>query len=103
MPYPPRDYNICPCCGIEYGLEDAFETYDELRDEWLLAGGPWFSEAKPYVRPANWNAWEQLDLAGYKYNVPRPVGAVQTEIVSSNIPAGFKLIETIRNTEWIVF
>jgi hypothetical protein len=69
MPHPPRDYNICPCCGVEYGLDDTFETYEELRDNWLRSGAPWFSRHKPFVPPVNWNAWEQLDLAGYSYNI----------------------------------
>jgi len=23
LPYPPRDYHICPCCGTEFGNDDA--------------------------------------------------------------------------------
>lgn len=73
MPDPPRDYNICPCCGVEYGLGDTFDSHRELRNAWLLEGAPWFSRMPPYVAPANWSAWDQLDNAGYVYDVPPPV------------------------------
>jgi hypothetical protein len=32
MPFPPNRHNICPCCGIEYGVDDALESYERLRD-----------------------------------------------------------------------
>ena len=31
MPDPPRDYNICPCCGTEFGNDDVEYSYAELR------------------------------------------------------------------------
>lgn len=100
MPHPPRDYNICPCCGTEYGLDDAFESHGELRDEWLLAGGPWFSQVEPYLQPANWNPWNQLDAAQYRYNVPRPETRIKTE-VSFPSAEGFQLIAALRQRqEW---
>jgi hypothetical protein len=56
MPYPPQDYHICPCCGTEFGNDDAEYTYAELRDHWISAGAPWFF-GQP---PADWNPWAQL-------------------------------------------
>jgi len=42
-------------------------TYDELRDAWLAAGAPWFSQhTSP---PANWNPIAQLLAAGYGYSL----------------------------------
>jgi hypothetical protein len=76
MPHPPKGYNICPCCGIEFGLDDAFEGYEELRNQWLAAGGSWFSQVHPYIQPVNWDAWKQLDSAGYPYRVPRPTTVI---------------------------
>ncbi len=100
MPLPPNDYNICPCCGIEYGLDDAFESYEDLRDEWLLAGGPWFSDADPYLQPANWNPWSQLEAAQFPYNVPRPDSHIKTDI-SFPSAEGFRLIAALRQRpEW---
>lgn len=96
MPHPPSGYNICPCCGVEYGLDDAFDSHEQLRDEWLAAGAPWFSQVVPYDRPANWDAWEQLEYAGLPYTVARPQGQFQTSISTVPIPDGFRLVELIR-------
>lgn len=80
MPYPPMDYGICPCCGVEYGLDDAFDSHLKLRNQWLKRGAPWFSQHHPYDPPANWNAWEQLDLAGYQYDVVPPESSIKTDV-----------------------
>ena len=80
MPHPPRDYSICPCCGVEYGLDDAFESYEAIRREWLLSGCGWFSRFKPYIASINGNAWEQLDRAGYSYDVAPPRSSVKTDV-----------------------
>lgn len=97
MPHPPRDYNICPCCGSEYGVDDVFESHAELRDEWLRAGGPWFSRISPYNQPPNWNAWNQLDLAGYAYSVERPQTRVKKVLYSPPIPAAYRVFGFTRN------
>lgn len=96
MPYPPRDYNICPCCGVEYGIDDSFESYEELRDEWLAVGAPWFSNIDPYLPPVNWNAWDQLDSANFQYSVPRPEPAVSVQVEHPSIPQGFHLLDAVR-------
>jgi hypothetical protein len=101
MPYPPSGYNICPCCGVEYGVDDAFDSHEELRDMWLQAGAPWFSSEYPYLRLPNWDAWNQLDLAGYRYNVARPVSSSKTDLFISRIPEGFELMRVVQNApEW---
>ena len=82
MPYPPRDYSICYCCGTEFGLDDDMYSPQELRDLWLEGGGCWFSTVEPYVQPINWNAWDQLDLAGFSYSVPAPEPSVKTDFTS---------------------
>jgi predicted amidophosphoribosyltransferase len=35
MEDPPQDYNICPCCGTEFGLHDAERTHDQLRSSMI--------------------------------------------------------------------
>lgn len=101
MPYSPDKYHICPCCGVEYGVDDAFESHAAIRDEWLSVGGPWFSDVKPYVAPPNWDAWNQLDKAGYSYGVPRPASPIKVEVSSARIPRDFELIRVLRNRpEW---
>jgi len=46
-------YNICECCGCEYGYDDDENYYKE----WISNGCEWF-EAKE--RPKNWNIENQL-------------------------------------------
>jgi hypothetical protein len=62
LPYPPRDYHICPCCGTEFGNDDANFTVGQLREMWIAGGANWFF-GKP---PAGWNAWLQLIDAGLR-------------------------------------
>jgi hypothetical protein len=88
MPYPPADYNICPCCGVEYSVDDAFESHYELRDRWLSSGANWFSRRDPYIRPVNWSAWDQLDLAGFPYSVARPPSIVKDTVELAPLPPG---------------
>lgn len=66
MPYPPNEYNICPCCGTEFGSDDAFLTHAQLRDRWVLNGAPWFFREPP----ANWSPWIQLLIGGHPESVP---------------------------------
>jgi len=74
MPYPPIDYNICPCCGTEFGLDDAETNHAELRTAWLRRGAPWFSDELP---PApTWNPYVQLAMADLEFDrsyEPEPV------------------------------
>jgi len=65
LPYPPRDYHICPCCGTEFGNDDADQTPRELREAWLSAGAPWFF-GQP---PIDWSAEQQLYNAGIGFLV----------------------------------
>lgn len=64
----PRDergeasFEICPCCGTEFGYDDATRSYSELRDGWVARGAPWFSAAQQ--PPAGWEAAKQLREAG---------------------------------------
>jgi hypothetical protein len=62
MPDPPQDYHICPCCGTEFGNDDADCTYDELRDRWIRAGAPWFFGAPP----EGWSPQAQLLHGSFK-------------------------------------
>ena len=59
-------YNVCDCCGFEFGNDDNPGTgrpvsFEEYRAEWISDGCPWFS---PEQRPARWNLHEQLVKAG---------------------------------------
>jgi len=58
MQDPPRDYNICPSCGTEFGLHDVNASTSDLRSAWLRTGPKWWSTVTP--EPENWNPVEQL-------------------------------------------
>lgn len=59
MPFPPRDNNICSCCGTEFGYHDLKLSHADLRKQWIAKGMPWFSTRMP--RPRDWNPTEQVN------------------------------------------
>ena len=61
LPYPANNYHICPCCGTEFGNDDAFRTHEELRRRWVDSGAHWFFRNPPL----GWSPWQQLSGAGY--------------------------------------
>jgi hypothetical protein len=58
LQWPPIDFHICPSCGTEFGYDDAGQSHEELRAQWLEGGARWWSTSTP--RPANWNPYFQL-------------------------------------------
>jgi len=70
---PPRDYNICPCCGTEFHYHDSARTYGNIRQEWVDAGLLWFSHVTP--PPSIWNPHLQLVLADLDVQLPESVVA----------------------------
>jgi hypothetical protein len=51
-------FDICPCCGVEFGYEDA--TADGCRSyriRWIAEGAIWWDESQ---RPEPWNLETQL-------------------------------------------
>ncbi|MGE9310821.1 hypothetical protein ACLOAU_04225 [Niabella sp. CJ426] len=51
-------FEICPCCGVEFGNEDyTKESTMEYRKKWIHEGARWFS---PRERPTEWNREEQF-------------------------------------------
>lgn len=41
-------FDICPCCGVEFGLEDETPaTTRAYRAGWLAKGAPWFDRRTP--------------------------------------------------------
>jgi hypothetical protein len=57
---------ICPCCGLHFGYDDAgagrgdprSEFYDGWRARWIMDGYPWFSTAT--LPPEGWSGPEQV-------------------------------------------
>ena len=62
MPYPPVPFNVCPCCGTEFGVDDRKVAHYELTQAWIHAGTPWFDDITS--PPPNWSPQDQLRLAG---------------------------------------
>lgn len=59
MEDPPENYNICSCCGTEFGLHDANSSLDTLRAEWLRSGATWWSQVDPV--PEGWDPYVQVN------------------------------------------
>jgi hypothetical protein len=63
QPTPPRGesgaaptYEICDCCGVEFGYEDVTaESARRFRQKWIATGLLWFA---PDSRPPDWS-WEE--------------------------------------------
>ena len=52
-------FEICSCCGTEFGYEDAnADAIKSARQRWIDSGGKWFS---PAMRPSGWSLEEQLE------------------------------------------
>src|SRR5690348_2975460 len=66
LPYPPRDYHICPCCSTEFGNDDAEHSHQQLREMWIAGGANWFFGRAP----EGWNPWFQLIRGGHSEAVP---------------------------------
>lgn len=58
-------YEICPCCGVEFGNEDyTIESTIEYRIKWLNNGAKWF-DCKD--KPLYWVLEEQLKQIPREY------------------------------------
>lgn len=58
-------FDICPCCGVEFGYEDCrLSGIRKFRQEWLAKGSPWFDSSK---KPADWGLENQLKSIPQQY------------------------------------
>ena len=58
-------FDICDCCGTEFGYEDCtIDSVKAARARWLANRMPWFS---PALRPADWDVDKQLLSVPSKY------------------------------------
>lgn len=53
-------YEICPCCGFEFGYDDDAqgETHSQYRARWIAGGMQWWSRNRP--EPIGWEPARQL-------------------------------------------
>src|SRR5262249_43769086 len=59
-------YEVCACCGFEFGNDDnpgtgAPTSFEEYLGEWIRSGRDWFD---PATKPDGWRLAEQLESAG---------------------------------------
>ena len=64
----PRDYNICPSCGTEFGIHDVNSSIENLQDLWSKSGPRWHSSV--VAQPANWDPLKQFIDLHLTPNVP---------------------------------
>lgn len=58
-------FDICDCCGVEFGYEDAtLSGLKRCREKWLSGGGKWNNVR---FRPTNWSLDDQLDNIPSEY------------------------------------
>jgi hypothetical protein len=51
-------FDICPCCGVEFGYEDCqLNAIRAYRKNWLQNGSPW---CEPKEKPPQWSLEIQL-------------------------------------------
>jgi hypothetical protein len=75
LPYPARDYNICPCCSTEFGNDDGVYSRRQLLGMWIAGGANWFFGRAP----EHWNPWLQLIEGGLGMYVPAQFRAPQVK------------------------
>jgi hypothetical protein len=75
---PPADFLICACCGTEFGLDDDYQSVEELRHTWLAAGAPWWSATPP---PAGWNPIVQVMRVSQPYRSPSGASSHEVHVV----------------------
>jgi hypothetical protein len=74
MPYAAIPYNICPCCGTEFGVDDHLLAPSQIRQQWIKAHMPWFDEI--ISQPSGWSPAWQLIQGGHGADLVGPIGFV---------------------------
>jgi hypothetical protein len=75
------DYNVCPSCGTEFGVNDVNASIPELREAWIQSGPRWWSRTDAV--PANWNPFIQLAQLGAFGAVMSTGGVVHVQSTAS--------------------
>ncbi len=58
-------FNICDCCGSEFGYEDCtFHSVENARTQWKLKGYPWYNTK---YAPIDWSLAVQLTQIPSEY------------------------------------
>ena len=63
-------FDICGCCGVQFGYEDCNVFYvKKFREEWIKNGAKWFC---PKDKPENWLLEEQMKNIPAEYKSLTP-------------------------------
>lgn len=85
-----EEYDICPSCGTEFGVNDVNATIQDLRAAWLATGPTWWSPVDP--RPSAWNPEKQLaNVTGGDHNNPFVAAALACRESSTSCQASIFL------------
>jgi hypothetical protein len=79
----PRDYNICPSCGTEFGLHDLNSNIEDLRKVWLDGGAKWYSTI--VSKPEGWKPMQQLAKLIF--------GQIRIPVYSQNYSVGISVTQ----------
>lgn len=60
-------FDIYPCCGTEFGYDDANTSHDELREKWIKIGFKWLVKAS--MSKFGWDPIKQLSDAGLSFDL----------------------------------
>ncbi|NOU93104.1 hypothetical protein GC093_07655 [Paenibacillus sp. LMG 31456] len=52
-----ESFDVCLCCGFEFGVDDMLFTFEAYRKEWLSNGAKWFFAN---IQSDNWSVDDQL-------------------------------------------
>ncbi len=68
--YGEPSYDVCECCGFEFGNDDQPDTappktFNEYLRAWIAEGCVWFM---PHRKPEGWSLEQQLRRAGIEYD-----------------------------------
>lgn len=51
---PPEMGPVCPACGTEFEVDDRYRSFNQIRQDWIDNGAPWFSARM--APPPNWDS-----------------------------------------------
>lgn len=59
------NYDICDCCGVEFGYEDmSMESIKDYRQKWVKNGANWFRKKN---KPEDWSLENQFQNIPEQY------------------------------------
>ncbi len=75
-------FEICPCCGFEYGYDDFDQhyTFESYRANWLKKGAKWVDKD---LKPNDWDLEKQLtniEKLQFKENYSKMFSIVREEV-----------------------